>query len=338
MNFEANPIGPQVAGSAAAVADPAIAVETNLGEPPVSGRLKVMIIDDNESERRRILESPLAAEIDFFEAIDAESGVALATAWPPDLLLVELWLPDHDGFELLKTIKSSSRTQGIPVILVSPAWTATDRARAQELGVLDCLTKPFDIQLLGMCCHAVRRSLQLRVILDDPEHRSADTNLANDRGFPRLLELLWPTCAEHGDPIVLIMMEIRPPRPLNGQKIEESAVSARELARVLNQCLRTTDYLAHTGEWRFAVIAPECEPAYARQLGERLRRVVARVFESSAGGDEQAAREPHSVGMGICALGSTARITHEAAVTIALANLERARDTGPDAVVVHLQD
>jgi two-component system phosphate regulon response regulator PhoB len=89
------------------------------------------------------------------EAGNGRSAVDTLEEDRPDLLLLDLMLPDFDGFEILKTIQRSPRLRGIPTIILSARTDETDRILGFELGADDYVTKPFSPRELVLRVQAV---------------------------------------------------------------------------------------------------------------------------------------------------------------------------------------
>ncbi len=86
----------------------------------------------------------------LLKAVDARSGLVQARAQRPDLILLDLHLPDIPGDEVVRRLATESRTRDIPVIVLSADATPTQIKRLRDLGVREYLVKPFKIQgLLG---------------------------------------------------------------------------------------------------------------------------------------------------------------------------------------------
>jgi len=109
---------------------------------------KVLVIDDVE-ENADIVRVKLKHEgYNVLVAMDGESGVELARAEIPDLILCDIMLPRMDGWEVLETLRRDSATAAIPVIFMTAYTTiqfSGERKRAQDLGAVDYLKKPFDL-------------------------------------------------------------------------------------------------------------------------------------------------------------------------------------------------
>ncbi len=104
---------------------------------------KILIVEDEESLLK--LESILLTTKGFHV-----QGVATGTAAlkavaenPPDLVLLDIMLPEMDGFEVCRHIKSSPQTRHIPVILLTAKKTPEDMARGKQVGADQYITKPF---------------------------------------------------------------------------------------------------------------------------------------------------------------------------------------------------
>jgi CheY-like chemotaxis protein len=110
-------------------------------------RRRVLIIDDNPSNLK-LFEFLLSAPI--YEVKTATSGreaLALLSTFEPELLLLDLQLPDLDGLSLIPKIKADARMRHVPIIAVTAYAMIGDEERARAAGVDDYLTKPIDKRL-----------------------------------------------------------------------------------------------------------------------------------------------------------------------------------------------
>ena len=117
---------------------------------------RILIIDD-EKEVRRLLRVTLTAHnflID--ESEDGNAGIRKAVFFKPDLILLDLSLPDIDGLEILKQIREFST---VPIIILSVREGENDKVLALDSGADDYITKPFSIgELLARIRAAIRHS------------------------------------------------------------------------------------------------------------------------------------------------------------------------------------
>ena len=125
---------------------------------------RVLVVDDIAANVR-LLEAKLAAE--YFEVMTASSGkeaLALIEKHTPDIVLLDVMMPELDGFEVCKRIRANPRTRFLPVVMVTALSDQADRVRGLEAGADDFLTKPVnDLALFAR----VRSLVRLKMIMDE---------------------------------------------------------------------------------------------------------------------------------------------------------------------------
>lgn len=119
---------------------------------------RILIVDD-ELAIRRFLQTVLSGEeFCLHEAENGHAGLAAAAAFRPDVILLDLGLPDLDGIEVIKRVREWSQ---VPIIVLSVRDRENDKVAALDAGADDYLTKPFGVgELLARIRAALRRSLQ----------------------------------------------------------------------------------------------------------------------------------------------------------------------------------
>lgn len=115
---------------------------------------KILVIDDDTLMRRSMAYNLEQAGYKAFTAANAEDGLEIVRNTPPDLVLLDISLPEMDGLDAIKHIKSISR---IPVIFVTARRRELDEVVGLELGADDYITKPFDHDVLLAHIKAVLR-------------------------------------------------------------------------------------------------------------------------------------------------------------------------------------
>jgi two-component system KDP operon response regulator KdpE len=117
----------------------------------------VVLIIEDEVQTRRFLRATLRAhDYQVVEAVTVREGLAQAMGRSPDLILLDLGLPDGDGLDLLRTLRTVMAT---PVIVLSARGREQDKVSALDLGADDYLTKPFGVsELLARIRAALRRA------------------------------------------------------------------------------------------------------------------------------------------------------------------------------------
>jgi two-component system, OmpR family, phosphate regulon response regulator PhoB len=125
---------------------------------------RILVIED-EQDLQRILDYNLRkAGHEVHQALRGSEGLALAQSLSPDLVLLDLMLPDLQGTEICKILKQGAETRAIPVIMLTAKGEEIDRVLGFELGVEDYVVKPFSVREL---------LLRIQVVL---RHRQASTD------------------------------------------------------------------------------------------------------------------------------------------------------------------
>jgi two-component system, cell cycle response regulator DivK len=109
---------------------------------------RVLVVEDNERNLKLVRDVLQYAGYDIIEASTGEEGVELAQSLSPDVILMDLQLPDIDGMEALRRIRKSPATADVPVIAVTAFAMRNDRARAFDAGFDGYLEKPLSVREL----------------------------------------------------------------------------------------------------------------------------------------------------------------------------------------------
>jgi two-component system KDP operon response regulator KdpE len=117
--------------------------------------IRILIIED-EQPIRRFLRASLGSEYDLAETGTGKEGLQEVTSRPPDLILLDLGLPDMDGLEIIKQVRQWST---VPIIVLSARGQEKDKVTALDFGADDYLTKPFGVgELLARMRVALRHA------------------------------------------------------------------------------------------------------------------------------------------------------------------------------------
>jgi len=124
---------------------------------------RILVIDDDPDVLGFVKRSLEAEGFETRTAGDGAGGLAAAVAAPPDLVLLDLSLPDSDGYAVLKALQAGAATAHVPVVLLTVANTVEDLVRGLDAGADDYVTKPFAIEeLIARVGSVLRRSKSLR--------------------------------------------------------------------------------------------------------------------------------------------------------------------------------
>lgn len=128
---------------------------------------RILVIEDDE-DILELLRHHLGKEGYTVETCEAgEAGLNRAKDQPPHLLLLDLMLPDLDGLQVLKSLRSDSRTSFLPVVILTAKGEESDIITGLELGADDYITKPFSPKVLLARIRAVLRRKSRQVRTDD---------------------------------------------------------------------------------------------------------------------------------------------------------------------------
>jgi two-component system KDP operon response regulator KdpE len=147
--------------------DPRLPPSTEGGEAPLApiaksarppGGARVLVIDDEPEIWRAVRAGLVSAGFTAEWASTAAEGIDLAARWHPDVLILDLSLPDQDGLEVCRQVRAWSQ---VPIIVLSVRGKDMDKVTALELGADDYLTKPFSLaELVARIRVALRHEAQ----------------------------------------------------------------------------------------------------------------------------------------------------------------------------------
>ena len=138
----------------------------------------ILIVDDSP-ENLKLLTDTLTPE--GYRVISASSGeqaLAAVAARPPELVLLDIRMPDMDGFEVYRRLKSRVESRDLPVIFLSAITEMVRRVEGLKLGAVDFISKPFQIEEL---LARVQTQLELRRLRVQLEQQAAGLQRANDQ-------------------------------------------------------------------------------------------------------------------------------------------------------------
>jgi DNA-binding response OmpR family regulator len=119
-------------------------MDGNTRPMPDGGHVRVLVIDD-EAPIRLLCRVNLEAEgIEVLESADGKSGLDLARAEHPDVVLLDVMMPGLDGWRVAEELLENDDTRGIPIIFLTARAEFRDRARGLDIGGIDYVTKPFN--------------------------------------------------------------------------------------------------------------------------------------------------------------------------------------------------
>lgn len=111
----------------------------------------VLVVEDQEDNRRILRDLLTAHGFAFLEAVTGEEGVRMAVEHSPQLILLDIQLPDIDGYEVARRLKADDRVRNIPLIAVTSYALSGDEVKARQAGCDDYIAKPYSPRaMLGL--------------------------------------------------------------------------------------------------------------------------------------------------------------------------------------------
>ncbi|MDY7041997.1 MAG: response regulator, partial [Chloroflexota bacterium] len=178
--------------------------------PAATGK-KILVVDD-EQDILELLRHQLESR--GYQVVSTSLGssvVSTACREQPDLITLDVLLPDRDGFEVLRDLKENSQTANIPVIILS---VVQDEESGLQLGAVDYITKPINEEhLLSAMENILARKGKVLIAEDDPDTSSLLTELLVRRGFEtvRALNGYEALAAAYRERPDLILLDLRMP-------------------------------------------------------------------------------------------------------------------------------
>jgi putative two-component system response regulator len=134
-----------------------------LGRKSRGGRSKVLVVDDSAANRELIEACLAGVECEIAMAADGAGALKAIETSPPDLVLLDVQMPDMDGYEVCRRIKSNPTLRLVPVVMLTALHDTNDRVKALESGADDFMSKPVErVELVAR----VRSALRLKSVYD----------------------------------------------------------------------------------------------------------------------------------------------------------------------------
>jgi diguanylate cyclase (GGDEF)-like protein len=228
-----------------------------------TGAKQRLLIVDDQSANVRVIAEALRDQYELFFATSGAKALEILATNDIELVLLDVVMPEMDGFEVCRRMKSDARTSRIPVIFVTAREEASDETRGFDVGGVDYITKPIHPAIVGA---RVRTHLELKRARDLLERlASIDglTGIANRRQFDLFLEQEWKRATRTGGWFSLALVDVDEFKKYNdtfGHARGDDCL--RAIARaLLTVARRPSDLAARYGGEEFAVVLPDTDPA-----------------------------------------------------------------------------
>ena len=209
-------------------------------------------------------------------ATSGAKALALCKEDPPDLVLLDVEMPELDGYEVCARLKADEATRNIPVIFVTSHTDADEETRGLELGATDFIAKPVNPAVVRA---RVKTHLTLKAqsdLLRQMVFLDGLTGVANRRCFDERLDVEWRRAARNASPLALLMLDVDHFKRFNdcyGHQTGDECL--RQVAAAIKGSLvRPGDVVARYGGEEFACVLPATDFEGALAVGAGIERAV----------------------------------------------------------------
>lgn len=243
--------------------------------------IKILVVDDTDSNID-ILNSLLNDDYAVLSALDGEFALEVANDDLPDLILLDIVMPDMDGFEVCEKLKQNPKTKDIPIIFITSISDENSIEKAYELGCVDFITKPFKPKELVA---KVNREIKLQKLIFDLEKSKEElkllastdslTGLFNRRHFSNVADSILNLSKREKSEISIIMIDIDKFKNVNdtyGHKIGDDVI--KTLSKILTNNTRESDIVCRFGGEEFIILLPKTSKENAKIIAEKIRNIT----------------------------------------------------------------
>ena len=291
-------------------------------------RQQVLVIDDASDihDLVRVCLNDLAVDVSF--AWRGDEGLDAAVRLMPDLILLDLVLPDCDGFDVLAKLKLDPVTREIPVIFISGREEPSSKVKGFDLGAVDYVTKPFEPAELRARVRAALNTKSLMDLLTTRAQIDGLTGLHNRRYFDERLAQELATGRRYHAPLGLLMLDIDHFKSINDSLGHPSGDQVlRNLSNLLRNTCRTSDIPCRYGGEEMAIILPHTGTHDTYKAGVRLLEAI-----RTSGDLMQILDRPLTASIGAACSMPSDNVTVEQLVAKADSALYRAKSGGRNRV------
>ena len=249
-------------------------------------RPRLLVVDD-QPINIQVLNQIFQADHEVFMATNGAQALEICTHNPPDLILLDVVMPEMDGLEVCRRLKANPATADLPIIFVTAQNSPEEETCALEAGGVDFISKPVTPAVVRarvknhLTLKAQGDQLRAQVFIDGL------TGVANRRRFDEALANEWRRCRRSTAPLALIMIDIDHFKRYNdryGHQAGDTCLQA--VAASLKSALgRSHDLVARYGGEEFVCLLPEADMDGTLAKAEYLRQSIEKLAIPHADSD-----------------------------------------------------
>ena len=243
---------------------------------PNSQGATILIVDD-EPQNLHLLGELLREEHEVLVAINGKEALKRARSdTPPDLILLDIMMPEMDGLQVCRELQDDLATRNIPLIFITAKDEVEDETEGLEAGAVDYITKPFSPAIVKA---RVRTHLKLKAqadLLANLSMLDGLTGLPNRRQFDQRLDSEWRRLTRIAGAFTIVMMDVDHFKLYNDHYGHLSGDEClRQVAAALASVVhRSADIVARYGGEEFVALLPTTDAAHGLEIAEQFRHRV----------------------------------------------------------------
>jgi diguanylate cyclase (GGDEF)-like protein len=238
-------------------------------------RARLLVVDD-QPLNIRMLHQILQADYEVFVATSGQAALAFCEAQLPDLILLDVVMPELDGYEVCRRLKLDPRTREIPVVFVTSQSDSTEEEDGLAAGAVDFIAKSASANVIRARINTLITLKRQADLLRSLAQLDGLTALANRRHFDATLDAEWRRGVRSGSPLALILIDIDYFKNFNdfyGHPAGDACL--QQVAKCLRAGFtRPADLVARYGGEEFVCVLPETPLAGADAKAQALEGAI----------------------------------------------------------------
>ena len=235
----------------------------------------VLVIDDEKANIIKLTHI-LSPEYTVYASKSGRNGIETAKNNLPDVILLDILMPEMDGYEVFCLLKNLEETKEIPIIFITGLGDAADEEKGLALGAADYISKPFSAAIVQL---RIKNQIKILNLINEIRRLGVIdqlTGIPNRRSFDERLRLEWDRAKRDQAPLGIFLIDIDNFKPYNdtyGHLQGDTALQA--ITKVIQRSLnRSIDFVARWGGEEFAVLLPNTNLPGALRIAEHIRKTV----------------------------------------------------------------
>jgi diguanylate cyclase (GGDEF)-like protein len=243
-----------------------------------SAKNSVLIVDD-ENSNIMALTHILSPVYTVYAAKNGRKAIEAAEKYLPDVVLLDIIMPEMDGYAVMSSLKNSEKTRDIPVIFITGLGNADDEEKGLNMGAADYISKPFSPAIIKLRVkNQIKMLNQLRII-EQISMLDQLTSIPNRRGFDSRMDMEWVRAIRENTLISVLIIDVDKFKVYNdtyGHQQGDAVLKAVAIT-VAQSLNRPGDFAARWGGEEFVVLLPNTDPDGALHIAETIRLNVSNV-------------------------------------------------------------